>query len=112
MKAFFLTVAIALGLSIGGKAQDIKPFSKETLEEIKATDEQKQKVKELVKEFRDGMDKLRANTSLNEEERKAEWKRLSDYRQDKYWKEILTPDQAKYLKEKQKKMKGEEGKKS
>lgn len=82
------------------------------MEEIKATDEQKRQVKELVKEFRQKMNDLRANTNISEEEKKMEWKKLSDYRQNKYWNEILTLEQSKYLKEKQEKMKEEAKKKS
>lgn len=100
-------MVIAAGLFMTANSQDIKPFSKETLDEIKATPEQRKQVEELVKEFRLKMNELRANNSLNDEERKAEWKRLSNYRQDRYWKEILTPEQAKYLREKQEKMKAE-----
>lgn len=110
MKKIFLTMAITVGLFIAANAQDIKPFSKETLDEIKATPEQRKQVEEIVREFRQKMGELKNNHSLNEEERKAEWKKLSQHRQDRYWNEILTPEQAKYLKEKQQKMK-EEGKK-
>lgn len=107
MKKTLLTMAMMLGLLIVTQAQDVKPFSKETLDEIKATPEQRKQVAEIVKEFRQKMDELRSNTSLNDEERKAEWKKLSKHRQDRYWNEILTPEQAKYLKEKEQKMKAE-----
>lgn len=110
MKKSLLTMVMALGLLTMANAQDVKPYSDETLAEIKATPEQIKQVKDLTKEFRKKLVEIQNSTTLNEEEKKQAWIKLRDYRLSRYWNEILTPEQSKYLKEKQKKMKAEEKK--
>lgn len=107
MKKIFLTIAIAFCLSAvtaEGYAQNkpvIKYYSTEVMEEINATEEQKTAVKELVAKYDVLFKELKANSSLSQEDAKAERTKLTSARSKEYWK-ILNPEQTKYLRDKAK----------
>ena len=78
------------------------PFSLQALEDVKASNEQKQKFKVLKKEFLEKLRAINDNTNFNDSERKREMQKLYQYRNKIYWREILTQEQAATLREKQK----------
>lgn len=112
MKKAFLTLALAVGMLMAN-AQTAKKFntmSDEALTSINATEEQKKQVADLAKEHREKVAALRKNTALNDEQKKEEMKKINAYRNERFWNEILTPEQSKALKAKQKEAKIAESK--
>lgn len=102
MKRIFLTLAMVLCMFMLAQAQKFNPFSLQALEEVNANDQQKQKFKELTKEYEEKLKAIRSNNDLGNAEKREEIKKLNQYRNKVYWKEILTKQQATALREKQK----------
>ena len=105
MKKVILTMVLAFGLSVIVNAQEAKkynPLSIEAMEEVNATAEQKQKFNDLVKEFQEKQKEIRSNSALSAEEKKTKMSELSRYRVTTYYNQILTPQQAKQIREKHK----------
>lgn len=102
MKKIFLTLALAIGMSVAVNAQTAKklnPFSVETLDELKATDEQKKQVEDQTKEVIAKIAAIKKNTALSEEEKKTEHQKVNKERSRRFYNEILTPEQAKQLRQ-------------
>lgn len=75
----------------GGRA-NMRAAMDKFLTEIKATDEQKEKLKTLFKERNEKMKTLRDDTSLSADERKAKRKEIADATNAKV-KDVLSADQ-------------------
>ena len=75
-----------------GVSQRQQEFMKKMAEELKLTDEQKKKVEANQKAQLEKTAKLRQDTSLSQEDRRAKMKTIRD-ESDKKMKEILTADQ-------------------
>ncbi|MFD1630136.1 hypothetical protein [Pseudopedobacter beijingensis] len=108
MKKVILSMLLAVGLSVYVNAQQAKKYNSlsiEAMEEINATAEQKQKFNELMKEFEEKKKEIRSNNVLSAEEKKTKMNELFRYRMKTYWDEILTPEQNKQLREKQRALK-------
>lgn len=102
MRKLFLTLTLAIGLSVVVNAQTVKrlnPFAVETLDVLKATDEQKKQVEEQTKDHVTKYTAVIKNTSLSAEDKKLEQQRLNRERSKRFYDEILTPEQAKQLRE-------------
>ena len=112
MKRFFMTAFLAVGLLVSSNAQDKKPavklpyYSQEFLDELKATPEQKAAINKLMDDFKAESKKVKANTALTDDEKKAEIKRLTKERTDAYYK-VLNAEQNQYIKEKRKQLAAE-----
>lgn len=102
MRKLFLTLALAVGMSVAVNAQAVKkinPFTVETLDALKATDEQKKQVEEQTKEVRAKIAAIKKNTALSDEEKVAEHQKVNKERSRRFYNEILTPEQAKQLRQ-------------
>lgn len=112
MKKLCLTLVLVAGFFIAN-AQTAKKFNTmldEALTSVNATAEQKKQVADLAKEHREKMAAIRKNTSLTNEQKKEEIKKINEYRNKRFWNEILTPEQSKALKAKQKEARSAESK--
>lgn len=112
MKRFFVIASLAIGLLTSAHAQDQKPavkipyYSQEFLEELKATPEQKAAIKKLMDDFKAASKKVKANTALSEDEKKAEIAKLTKDRTAAYYK-VLNEEQNQYIKAKKKQLAAE-----
>ena len=89
------------------KAKSFNAFSMQALEEVNATDEQKKQFNNLQKEYKDKLNAIKKNNGLSEAEKKAEHQKLNQYNAEVYWEKILTPEQKKYLKNKEKELRAQ-----
>lgn len=111
MKKILLSLMILMCISVvvgaqQKKAANLKYFSQQLLDEIKATPEQKNKIKALSEKYDIEINEVKNDAALSKEEKdKAVKKRISE-RSKAYW-QLLTPEQAEYLKEKKKKLEEE-----
>lgn len=107
MKKTLLTIIAAfsfcalLSIEVSAQQKAIKYYSTEVMDEINATPEQREAVKELVAKYKTLFNEVKSNSSLTAEEAKTETRRLTGERAKEYWK-ILNPEQTKYLKDKAK----------
>lgn len=86
------------------KTKSFNVFSMQALEEVNATDVQKKQFNNLQKEYKDKLNAIKKNNGLSEAEKKAEHQKLNQYNAETYWEKILTPEQKKYLKNKEKEL--------
>ncbi len=101
MKQILITSILALFLSTALYAQQKKPsnlkyFSTELLDELEATPEQKEQIKNLVEEANSKTQKIKKDKSLDDDERKAKLKEVVSTRARVYYK-VLTPEQNEKL---------------
>ncbi len=102
MKKLFLTFALAVGISVTVNAQTVKrfnPFAIETLDILKATDEQKKQVEEQTKDVIAKIAAIKKNADLSDEEKTKEHQKVNKERSRRFYDEILTPEQAKQLRQ-------------
>ncbi len=102
-KLIFIAILVIAGYSASYSQNKpvIKYYSTEIMDEINATETQREAVKDLVAKYDVLFKELKVNKSTSKEEYETERKRLIGERAKEYWK-ILTPAQTKYLKDKAK----------
>lgn len=97
MRKIFLSLMLVAGLSLGLQASPVKGNghrggSFKGLKELNLSQDQQEKLKTIHKDFRDQIVKLRENTSLTKDEKKAKIGELMAAKQAQV-KSILTPEQ-------------------
>lgn len=101
MKQILITAILALFLSTSLHAQQKKPtnlkyFSIELLDELEATPEQKEQIKNLVVEANSKIQKIKKDISLSDDEKKVRVKEVISVRAKAYY-NTLTAEQNEKL---------------
>jgi Spy/CpxP family protein refolding chaperone len=102
MKKILLAAFMVMLLSVNLNAQDTKKkvvidyYSAKFFNELKATPEQHQQLKDLVAEYTPKFKEIKESTSLSATEKQEKIQPIADERSKRYY-AILTPEQYKQL---------------